>query len=417
MKKINVKLLVAFLFICQFIFSQAPQKMSYQSVIRNSSNEIVNNQLVGIRMSILQGTVEGISVYVETHTPTTNTNGLVSLEIGNGTAVFGNFSAIDWSSGPYFVKTETDPSGGVNYTLTGTNQLLSVPYALYAETAGNNTPGPVGPTGENGTAVLNGTGNPTAGIGVNGDFYINTTSNTLFGPKASGVWPTGVSLVGSAGATGTNGTNGTAVLNGTGNPTAGIGVNGDFYINTTSNTLFGPKVSGVWPTGVSLVGPAGATGPAGAPGDAGANGTGIIALKATSTSAQSIVNGATPPHALQDITFNSYSSPTIGSFNGTSYTVGVGQGGTYMIVVNLAGIPTSGVPSIFPVLFVNSDITAYGIGSGNSNIPSPHSRGELVTFVDLNAGDVVKIQAVHNINSATLNFLTDGSCKFSIIKI
>jgi hypothetical protein len=74
---------------------------------------------------------------VETQTPTTNTNGLASIEIGVGTVVSGNFSTIDWSNGPYFIKTETDPIGGVSYTITGTSQLLSVPYALYAKSAGS----------------------------------------------------------------------------------------------------------------------------------------------------------------------------------------------------------------------------------------------------------------------------------------
>ena len=119
------------------VFAQAPNKMSYQAVIRNTSNALVSSQLVGMRISILQGTSTGASVYVETQTPTTNTNGLASIEIGGGTVVSGNFSTIDWANGPYFVKTETDPAGGTNYTITGTSQLLSVPYALYAANSGN----------------------------------------------------------------------------------------------------------------------------------------------------------------------------------------------------------------------------------------------------------------------------------------
>ena len=75
--------------------------------------------------------------YAERHFPTTNANGLVSLEIGTGTVINGNFATIDWANGPYFVKTETDLNGGSNYTITGTSQLMSVPYALYAKTAGN----------------------------------------------------------------------------------------------------------------------------------------------------------------------------------------------------------------------------------------------------------------------------------------
>ena len=118
-------------------FTQSPEKMSYQAVIRNTNGELVSNQTVGMQISIVQGSANGSAVYVETHSPATNENGLVSLEIGNGNASMGKFSTIDWSAGPYFIQTETDPSGGSNYSITGTSQLLSVPYALYAKTAGS----------------------------------------------------------------------------------------------------------------------------------------------------------------------------------------------------------------------------------------------------------------------------------------
>lgn len=117
------------------LWAQSPEKMSYQAVVRNSSNELIANTKVGIQISILQGSVYGASVYVETQTPTTNVNGLVSIEIGGGTVKSGSFTAIDWANGPYFIKTETDPSGGTSYSITGTSQILSVPYALHAKTA------------------------------------------------------------------------------------------------------------------------------------------------------------------------------------------------------------------------------------------------------------------------------------------
>ena len=113
------------------MFAQAPQKMSYQAVIRNASNALVTNQAVGMQVSILQGSISGTVVYTETQTPTTNANGLVSIEIGGGVG----FNTIDWANGPYFIKTETDPTGGTSYSITGTSQLLSVPYALHANTA------------------------------------------------------------------------------------------------------------------------------------------------------------------------------------------------------------------------------------------------------------------------------------------
>lgn len=134
--KTKLVLITAYCLLLTFFgFAQAPQKMSYQSVIRNGSGMLVGNQDVSIRTKILQGAADGDSVYVETHSVTTNANGLATLEIGGGTVVMGSFVNIDWSNGPYFLKTETDPNGGSNYTIVGVNQLLSVPYALYAKKA------------------------------------------------------------------------------------------------------------------------------------------------------------------------------------------------------------------------------------------------------------------------------------------
>jgi len=116
-------------------FAQAPEKMSYQAVVRDANSALVTSQVIGMQLSILQGSANGTAVYVETQLPATNTNGLVTFEIGAGTVVSGVFNSIDWSNGPYFIQTETDPNGGTNYTISGTSQLLSVPYALHANTA------------------------------------------------------------------------------------------------------------------------------------------------------------------------------------------------------------------------------------------------------------------------------------------
>lgn len=115
------------------LWAQSPEKMSYQAIIRDNSNNLVTNTSIGMQISILQGSASGTSVFVERHFPTTNINGLVSIEIGSGTVVSGNFSTIDWANDSYFIKTETDLNGGANYTITGTSQLLSVPYALHAK--------------------------------------------------------------------------------------------------------------------------------------------------------------------------------------------------------------------------------------------------------------------------------------------
>jgi len=133
MKKIIT--ICAVLLMTASVFAQSPEKMSYQAVVRDGSNNLVTSSAVGMQLSILQGSASGTAVYVETQTPTSNANGLVSVEIGSGTVVSGNFTNINWSNGPYFIKTETDPTGGTSYSITGTSQLLSVPYALHAKTA------------------------------------------------------------------------------------------------------------------------------------------------------------------------------------------------------------------------------------------------------------------------------------------
>lgn len=129
MKKLIV--ILAVLLLKAGVFAQTPEKMSYQAVIRNSNNALITNTQIGMQISILQGSASGTAVYTEIQTPATNANGLVSIEIGGGPG----FSTIDWANGPFFIKTETDPTGGTNYTITGTSQLLSVPYALHAKKA------------------------------------------------------------------------------------------------------------------------------------------------------------------------------------------------------------------------------------------------------------------------------------------
>ena len=111
-----------------------PEKMSYQAVVRDADGQLVSGTEMGMRISILQNTTTGTPVYVEIHTPTSNENGLVSIEIGMG-ATSDDFSSIDWSTGPYYIKTETDLAGGSNYVISGTSQLMSVPYALHAKVA------------------------------------------------------------------------------------------------------------------------------------------------------------------------------------------------------------------------------------------------------------------------------------------
>jgi uncharacterized protein (TIGR02145 family) len=91
------------------------------------------------------------TLYSETHQLTTNSNGLITTSIGGGTPVVGSIDSIDWSLGDVYIKTEVDVNGGSNYEMLSSNQLLSVPYALFAQNSGSGAPGPAGPQGPQGS--------------------------------------------------------------------------------------------------------------------------------------------------------------------------------------------------------------------------------------------------------------------------
>lgn len=131
----NIFTTLATLLIAAAVLGQVPEKMSYQAIIRDNQANLVTNNSVGLQISILDGSSSGTPVYVETHMSTTNANGLLSIVIGEGNVINGDFTAINWSSGTYFIKTETDPDGGTAYSISGTSQLMSVPYAFHASTA------------------------------------------------------------------------------------------------------------------------------------------------------------------------------------------------------------------------------------------------------------------------------------------
>lgn len=123
------------------VLAQAPEKFSYQAIIRDNTKQLVKNQTIGMRLGIYRDSINGTKVYEETQTPKTNDNGLVTLQVGTGTVVAGNFSNIDWSNGPYFLKREIDLNGGTTYNITGETELLSVPYALYSKKSENHIGG------------------------------------------------------------------------------------------------------------------------------------------------------------------------------------------------------------------------------------------------------------------------------------
>ena len=116
------------------VYGQTPEKINYQAVARSSGGAILNNQNVSLQISILETSSSGNIVYSEIHTLITNQYGLINFEIGSGTPVSGSFSGINWGADDHFLQVELDETGGSNYQLMGTSQLISVPYALHAKT-------------------------------------------------------------------------------------------------------------------------------------------------------------------------------------------------------------------------------------------------------------------------------------------
>jgi uncharacterized protein (TIGR02145 family) len=135
MKKYFLTTLFFLLTITAFLTAQTPQRMSYQSVLRDAQNRLVTNRPVGVQISILQNSSTGPAVYVEQQTATTNAHGLVTVVIGTGHVIEGSLATIQWENGTYYIRTQIDLNGGSNYTYTNTNQVLTVPYAFHAKTA------------------------------------------------------------------------------------------------------------------------------------------------------------------------------------------------------------------------------------------------------------------------------------------
>lgn len=309
--QIKHSLIIALCFLSLGVWGQAPQKMSYQSVMRNANNTVIAKCTVGLRISILQGGPTGTSVYSETHITPTDQNGLLSVQIGTGANKVGIFSVIDWGTGPYFIKSEADPAGGTNYSITGSSELLSVPYALYANNTSDNIllgtstdqidlsklvlgreyvirMNPGLDFGTIGTIILTDANNNhfegmlVAYDKVSGNLIIKTTE--VLGSQTSDRWTvkingkrgylgltgaTGpIGMTGAAGPTGLKGDTGTAGNNGSTGPmgftgnTGSTGPKGDTG-NTGNNGSTGPMGS---------TGNTGSTGPKGDTGNPGTNG-------------------------------------------------------------------------------------------------------------------------------------------------
>jgi hypothetical protein len=278
MSRLSLSILAIFSVL--FSLAQSPQALNYQAVARTANGQIIPSQNIGVRISILDGSATGTTIFQETHSLTTNNFGLFTLGIGKGTAGTGTFSAIPWETGNKYLKVEIAPQGGSNYLIQGTSQLLSVPYALYAERtrllAGNNTVTIAGNTimgnyqAANNTILI--TGNQIAGnyqpnadstIRINGNVIggnykaanntVVVTGNTIAGnyqPANNTVAITGNTIAGNYVA----GNNTVAIA---GNSITGNYVPANSTIAITGNTIAGNYVAGnntVAITGNSITG-------------------------------------------------------------------------------------------------------------------------------------------------------------------
>lgn len=264
----------------QMAWSQAPQGINYQAAIRNLNGSTVNNTLIGLRIRLLQGGATGNPVYSETHTVTTSNVGLVNVVIGQGDVLNGSFSGVDWGVGPYFMELAADLTGGTNYVVMGAQQMMSVPYALYAENSG--TPGPQGATGPQGPSGANGQDGLSAyelwlaegNTGTEADFIAGIT-----GPQGPQGEQGPVGLTGAEGPQGEQGPIGLTGAQGPQGEQGPIGLTGAQGAQGEQGPvgLTGPQ---------GPAGEAGAQGPQGEQGPAGTNGLNTL-IKTTAEPAGS----------------------------------------------------------------------------------------------------------------------------------
>lgn len=275
MRKLTFTLLFSVAVIAT-MFAQAPQAFNYQAVARDAQGVPMANRQVSVRFTILDGPTE---VYRESHSLTTNQFGLFTAKVGQGTHLWGNFANIYWGQGAKSLKVELDPNGGSNYVDLGDNQLLSVPYALFAA-HGVGTQGATGVQGAIGLVGATGIGTQGA-TGADG-FTGATGADGLVG--ATGI----DGLQGVTGATGTKGNTGatgSTGANGVTGSTGAVGMTGRTGATGTTGNI---GVTGSTGTN-GVTGRTGATGITGRTGSTGA--TGLIGA----TGAQGLV-GATGVH-------------------------------------------------------------------------------------------------------------------------
>ena len=276
-------LFLALLLLSTTSFGQAPDGINYQAVIRNLSGNLVANNTIALRIQVKQTSASGTIVFQERHSVTTSAQGLVNLVIGQGTLLGGNFSTINWAAGPYFVSLGVSFTNGTNYLDYGSQQLMSVPYALYAKNAGNQL-----------NQWRYGNVIPAAVLGAMGDFYLNMTNGNVYYKSNATTWTLTGNITGPAGAagatglTGATGPAGAQGIQGVAGAAGAIGATGPAGPAGAQGPIgltgpIGPAGPAGGPQGpigpIGLTGPAGPTGPTGPAGPTGATGaTGLTGL-------------------------------------------------------------------------------------------------------------------------------------------
>jgi hypothetical protein len=295
MLKSNIFRIFSFSFILFYSFqvnAQAPDGINYQAVIRNLSGSLIANSTIALRIQVKQTSASGTIVFQERHSVTTSAQGLVNLVIGQGTLLGGNFSTINWTAGPYFVSLGVNFSNGTTYLDYGSQQLMSVPYALYAKNAGNQL-----------NQWRYGNVLPANNLGVLGDFYLDMIIGNVYYKSSATTWILTGNIKGPTGATGVAGPAGAQGLIGLTGPAGPAGPTG-------ATGVAGPAgAQGM----IGLTGPAGPAGPTGATGVAGPAGAqGLIGLTgpsgpagptgATGVAGPAGATGIAGPQGIQGLT-------------------------------------------------------------------------------------------------------------------
>lgn len=337
-------LFAALLFSSLVAWAQVPQAIQYQAVARNPSGALITNAPIGIRVTIIDGPINGTAVYTETHIATTSDYGVFTLQLGRGSNQVGTFANITWGAGNKWVKLEVDPAGGTSYLDFGTYQFLSVPYALYAVNAGSGgggsqtltltgntltisggntvdlssiagTQGPAGPTGAPGA---DGPTGPTGATGPAGGPAGPTGPTGPAGPTG----PTGATGAGVAGPAGPTGATGATGATGSTGATGATGVGG--------GTLDQAYDFGTPGGGRTITADAGAV-------VINASGSGVSALTLSNSGTGTALNAS---GTNSGNTFSIVQATTNGG-TGTAGIIGNSNGGAYGVVGQLESTGTA----------------------------------------------------------------------------